>query len=222
MAVLAATVVSTTVTGLATALVRITGSRVGTDRAPTPDGAAGTYASARGAANRASSDRVPAPDGAAGPDASATSGASRRAAAGLAACRSSAWSSFRNRTNRAAGPVTNRGGSATRRRGANGALRAARSGTKAANGPGHVAGALRRAVGIGAQGLRENGTTAELLAADNADAAVAVHRRIGDGRHALLPRPDGLGIGRGRGGKEQGHARQSESVRTLHSSPTGI
>jgi hypothetical protein len=73
-----------------------------------------------------------------------------------------------------------------------------------------------------AQGLRENGTAAELLAADNADAAVAIHRRVGDGRHTLLPRPDGLGVGRGRRGKQQGSTRQSESVRTLHSSPTWI
>ncbi|MFC4172991.1 hypothetical protein ACFOYU_13120 [Microvirga sp. GCM10011540] len=64
--------------------------------------------------------------------------------------------------------------------------------------------------------LRKNGATAYLLAFDNAKAAVAVHRRIGDRWFALLSRSNSLGLRWKGRGEEKGNARQSKSVRTLH------
>ncbi len=68
--------------------------------------------------------------------------------------------------------------------------------------------------------MRKNRAPAYLLAPHDAKAAVVVERWVGNGGDALLALPDDLSIGRGRESKEQSCTRQSESVRTLHGSPT--
>jgi hypothetical protein len=195
---------STAVVAFATVITTFATTMVATTAVSTRSAAAARAtdaAAGRGIPDRAAASRSIRNSACCASSACATRGPGRVAAAAATSRSPSALASFGNRTNPAVGPIPDRGGTTARSRCANGAARAAWHGTKPANGSRDLARPIRSPVGIvqglSAQGLRENGAPADLLAADNAEAAIAVHRRIGDGRHALLHRPSGLGEGCG-------------------------
>jgi hypothetical protein len=88
----------------------------------------------------------------------------------------------------------------------------------AADRTGHGIGLTSIAVPIihSAQSLGKDGATAEFLPLHDLKPAIMVHGWIGDSRHALRCGPKVLGKGRGANSEEEGCARQSKSVRTLH------